>query len=84
MVYIFLLQKLVFECTILVIVKGEVHVDCGRRNDCLFVRVQFDYFRCTVLRTCFSFFSLYIFISVHGWETEETFMYVIVSVEIEG
>ncbi len=47
--------------TILVIVKGGVKVDFGRRTGCLLGYVQFDYGRCVV----FPSYSLYLFTSVH-------------------
>ena len=45
----------------LVIVKGDVQVDDGRRTGCLLGDVQYDYGRCVV----FPSYSFYIFTSVH-------------------
>ena len=45
MVYTLLVEKCVFICTMLVIVKEDVQVDCGRSTDCLLEGVQFDYGR---------------------------------------
>ena len=58
-VYMLLVQKCVFICNILVIVKGVVQVDCGRRTGCLLGDLQFDYERCTVfsLLTLCTFFT---------------------------